>query len=171
MKNYSLLIIALLTFLSLKAQTKFPVDKMETVANAYFKAYAEMNFEKMSNLYHNDIEFEDNTYVDNAGNGAYLKGKETIKKTFSNSYFPNVEKGVFKEEERFFSGTQGIFRGVFITYIKGSVAGKSDDKTFVSTTPFVMVLTFKMEGDTVKIIHHTDYANYKKTDRKWEGSK
>lgn len=171
MKNYLLVIITIFALSISEAQTKFPIEKMEEVANAYFKAYSEMDFEKMATLYHNNIQFEDNTYMDNSGKGAYLKGKETIKNTFQNIYFPKAKKAKFNEEERFFSGTQGIFRGKGTSYIKGSAAGKSDKETILYTSPYVMVLTFEMEGEQLKIVHHTDHVNYKKTSYKWEDSK
>ena len=162
-----LVVIAVCIFSVSEAQTKFSIEKMKVLANTYFKAYEKMDFDTMATLYHTNIIFEDQTYIDQSGKTAHLEGGETIKKIFKNYYFPKTIKAEFKEDEHFFSGIQGVFRGQLTAYTKGSAAGASDDKTIVSNTSYVIVLTFAMQDEELKIIRHTDYVNYATATRKW----
>ena len=165
MKNTCLLIAILFISVSAIAQPQIPHDyeALSKVADQYFEAYSSLDAKAMITFYHDDINYIDETYIDNKGETADLKGKKEIEEAFT-QFFPIAKKFTFDEKERFFSGNQGVFRGVITVHYKGSVAGADDSKTLVWSTNYTMVLTFK-DG---KIIRQNDFVNYTGAKQEWQ---
>ncbi len=157
------MIFSVLTFTLVSAQSQngsptFPYEKMESTANAYFAAYSKVDVDKMLSMFADSVSYVDETFAGSPNSGGTpikMEGKATVKSTFG-EFMTSVIQMEFKEEHRFFSGNQGIFRGQASIHYKGSIVQKPDEEVYVWSAPYVVVLTFE-EG---KIIRVNDYLDY-----------
>lgn len=163
MKKTLLLILAFAVSATGYAQSQDNTEK-EKLVSEYIKAYTSLDIDGMLALYHDDIAYIDETYLDASGNTANLVGKETIKEMFTTQFFPLVKKIEFKETKRYYAGNQGVFQGTLVVHYKGNAAGKTEEDTLLWSTDYVKVITFK-DG---KIVRHNDFINYLGGSREWQ---
>ncbi|MEL7145984.1 MAG: nuclear transport factor 2 family protein [Bacteroidota bacterium] len=150
------LLVGLHVSVSAQISTTFPYEEMDKTATAYFEAYSNLDADGMAAVYHDEINYIDETLAGSGGKAFNVSGKAAVAQKFKDEFFPVSRKFVWNEESRFFSGNQGVFRGNLVVHYKGSINGKSDDITYLWSAPYVVVLTFK-DG---KIIRQNDYIDY-----------
>lgn len=167
MKTYFTLLLLVASFGVVSAQKmpSFPYEEMDKQATAFFESYRDLDADMLASLYADSMEYVDETYAGLGGKAAQITGKEKLRNHYKQKTFAHAIKFDWKEENRFFSGEQGIFRGVLTAYYKGTMAGRSADITYSWTAPYVVVLTFK-DG---KIVRQNDYLDYRAA--KWAEEK
>ena len=159
MKPYIALLFLVMSIGTAYTQTmpQFPYEEMDQKATKFFGSYGNLEADMLASLFADDIEYIDETYAGIGGKAAKVSGKENLRNHYKKQAFAHAIKFIWQEETRFFSGEQGIFRGILTAYYKGTMAGRSADITYTWTAPYVVVLTFK-DG---KIIRQNDYLDYR----------
>lgn len=160
-----LLLIVSIGIANAQTMPKFPYEEMDKQATEFFESYRNLKADTLASLFADSMEYIDETYAGLGGKAAQIKGKEKLRDHYKKQAFAHAIKFDWKEENRFFSGEQGIFRGILTAYYKGTMAGRSADITYSWTAPYVVVLTFK-DG---KIIRQNDYLDYRAA--KWAEEK
>ncbi|MEL6561182.1 MAG: hypothetical protein AAFQ94_23525, partial [Bacteroidota bacterium] len=114
MKTYFTLLLLVASFEIANAQKmpSFPYEEMDQQATAFFKSYRDLNADSLASLYADSMMFIDETYAGLGGKIAQITGKENLRNHYKQKTFAHAIKFDYQEENRFFSGEQGIFRGV-----------------------------------------------------------
>ena len=127
----------------------------EQIAEHYFEAYQNLDFDELAKFYDDEAVFTDPTFYIINPDGFHIVGKDNIISTLKKGFMGTLTwKLDFKV--KFAAGNYVVVAGNINSKVKGEVWGRPDKKELNFNHSFTTILQFKDK----KVKEHRDYIDY-----------